>query len=75
MRKKRIGLVNRLHKPTVSSFSASASSSVVRVRGMSMRRNPRIDLGYSNFRQKSEVDALGLPLGMSFAAFVAQVMV
>ncbi|KAL9671031.1 hypothetical protein QQ045_008594 [Rhodiola kirilowii] len=69
VRKKRSVLVNGV-LPSASSSSALRA----RVRGMSMRRNPRIDLG-SNPRRRSEVDALALPLGMSIAAVFAQVLV
>lgn len=64
---------------SVSSASSSSSSLLnSRVKGVrlsSNRRNPRICGGHVTQRLKgSEADALALPLGMSIAAFVAQVL-
>lgn len=64
---------------SLSSFSSSTSSSLhPRSKGIrlsSNRRNPRVFGGpVSQKHQGSEADALALPLGMSIAAFVAQVL-
>uniref|UniRef100_A0A7N0ZSQ5 Protein CPR-5 n=1 Tax=Kalanchoe fedtschenkoi TaxID=63787 RepID=A0A7N0ZSQ5_KALFE len=67
MRKRMKVLANGVHLPTTS------ASSVMRVRGMGVRRSPRNELG-SNSRRASEVEALALPLGMSIAAVFAQVL-
>ncbi|KAL9663129.1 hypothetical protein QQ045_027968 [Rhodiola kirilowii] len=67
MRKKSKVLVSGVHPLTKSSASA------VGERGLSMRLKPRIGMD-SNSRQRIEIDALGLPLGMSIAAVFAQVL-
>ncbi|KAK6924146.1 hypothetical protein RJ641_010346 [Dillenia turbinata] len=64
-----------------SSFRASSSSSYSpscsrRERGLRLshkRRNPRILIG-GNRRYEIDVDSLALPLGMSIAAFVSQIL-
>ncbi|KAK6922930.1 hypothetical protein RJ641_011234 [Dillenia turbinata] len=56
--------------------SSSSSSCSQRVRGLRLsdkRRNPRILIG-GNRRYESDVDCLALPLGMSIAAFVSQIL-
>ncbi|CAM8915786.1 unnamed protein product [Rhodiola kirilowii] len=67
MRKKSKVLVSGVHPLTKSSASA------VGERGLIMRLKPRIGMD-SNSRQRIEIDALGLPLGMSIAAVFAQVL-
>ncbi|KAI7730106.1 hypothetical protein M8C21_033312 [Ambrosia artemisiifolia] len=62
-----------------ASSSSSSSSTVLHSRTKGVRvstkfRNPRVYNGGSRRHNSGEADALALPLGMSIAAFVAQVL-
>ncbi|XP_022739926.1 protein CPR-5 [Durio zibethinus] len=74
-------LINRKMKKTIdkdgtsSSCSASSSSSIQRGMRVSFkRRTPRVRFGPVRRSEVRDVDFIALPLGMSFAAVVAQVL-
>ncbi|XAR73308.1 hypothetical protein NMG60_11007229 [Bertholletia excelsa] len=76
-KKKKKKKLSREASDTQSSSTSSAFSSShlikKRIRVSSKQRNPRALIG-SSWQNEGEVDALALPLGMSFAAVVAQVV-
>ncbi|KAI9116955.1 hypothetical protein K1719_011954 [Acacia pycnantha] len=70
--KKRVALDNS-ESPSSSSTRYSSSSAVSSQRGIAVacqRRNPRVLVR----RNRNDVAAIGFPLGMSFAAVIAQVL-
>ncbi|KAK5843322.1 Protein CPR-5 -like protein [Gossypium arboreum] len=73
IRKKRRKTVDR-DAPSSSSCSAYSSSVQKGMRLSSKRRNLRVRFGPVRRADVRDVDSLALPLGMSFAAVVAQVL-
>ncbi|OMO55962.1 putative Protein CPR-5 [Corchorus capsularis] len=71
-------LVNRKKKKTIDKdepSSSSCSSSIQRgTRVSSRRRFPRVRFGPARRVEVGDVESIALPLGMSFAAVVAQVL-
>ncbi|KAH1113797.1 hypothetical protein J1N35_007175 [Gossypium stocksii] len=73
IRKKRRKTVDR-YAPSSSSCSAYSSSVQKGMRLSSKRRNLRVRFGLVRRADVRDVDSIALPLGMSFAAVVAQVL-
>ncbi|TYH79266.1 hypothetical protein ES332_D03G051800v1 [Gossypium tomentosum] len=73
IRKKRRKTVDR-DAPSSSSCSAYSSSVQKGMRLLSKRRNLRVRFGPVRRADVRDVDSIALPLGMSFAAVVAQVL-
>ncbi|OVA13672.1 hypothetical protein BVC80_1761g36 [Macleaya cordata] len=64
----------RVSREVSGSSTASSSSQQKGVRVTTKRRNPKVIIGFGGRRGEIDLDGLALPLGMSFAAVVAQVL-